>query len=124
MAIWSLNRYVVGGLILLSLGHWSLILQGLSPFENHSLWFKFIRLSGVQLTAVWIDGVGCQITKTNNKILATIFIYSMVFDLTVLLLNIYKLVGVGSSSKVSSLSGKSRLVHMIFTDGLIFFIIA
>jgi hypothetical protein len=123
MAIWSLNKYVVGGLTLLILGHWSLILQGMSPFEINSLWFELIRLSGVQLTAVWVDGAGCQIIKTNNKILAAIFIYSMVFDLTVLLLNIYKLVGVGSSTK-SSLSGRSRLVHMIFTDGLIFFFIA
>ena len=28
MAIWSQNRYIVGGLVLIILGHWSLILQG------------------------------------------------------------------------------------------------
>ncbi|KAF8966627.1 hypothetical protein BDZ97DRAFT_1917437 [Flammula alnicola] len=106
MAIWTQNRYIVGGLILIILGHWSVILQG------------------VQLEASWIPGVGCQITKTNNKILATIFIYSMCFDLTVLLLNTYKLLGINSSASSSNMMGRSRLTHMIFTDGLIFFIIA
>ncbi|KAF9482278.1 hypothetical protein BDN70DRAFT_875194 [Pholiota conissans] len=105
MAIWNLNKYVVGGLILIILGHWSLILQG------------------VQLTAVWVDGAGCQIIKTNNKILAAIFIYSMCFDLTVLLLNLYKLLGKGAGV-ASNLTSRSRLVHMIFADGLIFFIVA
>ena len=28
MAIWSQNRYIVGGLVLVILGHWSIILQG------------------------------------------------------------------------------------------------
>ncbi|KDR80358.1 hypothetical protein GALMADRAFT_223239 [Galerina marginata CBS 339.88] len=105
MAIWSQNRYIIGLLILIILGHWSLILQG------------------VQLTAVWVPGVGCQITQTNNTILATIFIYSMCFDLTVLLLNVYKLLGI-KGTKNSELMGRSRLTHMIFADGLIFFIIA
>jgi len=31
MAIWKQNRYIVGGLVLVILGHWSLILQG-APF--------------------------------------------------------------------------------------------
>ncbi|PPQ71761.1 hypothetical protein CVT25_004823 [Psilocybe cyanescens] len=105
MAIWSQNRYIVGVLVLMILGHWSLILQG------------------VQLTAIWIPNVGCQITKTNNTILAAIFIYSMCFDLLVLLLITYKLFGI-SGSKSSELMGRSRLTHMIFADGLIFFIIA
>ncbi|KAF9568259.1 hypothetical protein CPC08DRAFT_732709 [Agrocybe pediades] len=98
MAIWKQNRWVVGGLVALILGHWSLILQG------------------VQLTAVWVDGAGCQITKTNNKILAAIFIYSMCLDLTVLLLTTYKLAGIRA--------GGSRLGNMIFNHGLLYFFIA
>ncbi|KAF9010226.1 hypothetical protein BDQ17DRAFT_1421472 [Cyathus striatus] len=104
MAVWSQNRYIIGFLVLIILGHWSLILQG------------------VQLTAVWIPGTGCAITKTNNKILVAIFIYSMCFDLTVLLLNVYKLVGLNAKNGGSL--GTSRLAKMIFSDGLIFFIIA
>jgi hypothetical protein len=122
MAIWSQNRYIVGGLVLVILGHWSLILQG-APFpcklDFHSDGF-FI---GVQLKAIWTPGKGCQITETHNKFLAAIFIYSMCFDFIVLLLNIYKLVGI-TSSPSRDLKGRGRLTHLIFTDGLIFFILA
>ncbi|KAF5356865.1 hypothetical protein D9756_006443 [Leucocoprinus leucothites] len=105
MAIWAQNRYIVGLLVAVILGHWSLILQG------------------VQLKAVWVpEAGGCVITETNNRILAAIFIYSMVFDFLVLLLNTYKLAGVRSGS--DGLLGKSRLAKMIFTDGLIYFILA
>lgn len=106
MAIWKQNRWVVGGLILAILGHWSLILQG------------------VQLTVVWVDGVGCQIMKTNNKILAAIFIYSMCLDLTVLLLTTYKLAGNRNLARRGEAAGASRLAQLIFNDGVIYFFIA
>ncbi|KIJ92967.1 hypothetical protein K443DRAFT_684893 [Laccaria amethystina LaAM-08-1] len=104
LAIWSQNKYIICFLVLIILGHWSLILQG------------------IQLKATWVDGVGCAITRTNNTILAAIFIYSMCFDLIVLLLNTYKLLGI--NDKTANLLGRSRLAQMIFEDGLIFFIIA
>ena len=78
---------------------------------------------GVQLQAIWIPGLGCRITKTHNEILAAIFIYSMCFDFIVLVLNIYKIIGI-TSSPSRDLKGRGRLTHMIFTDGLIFFILA
>ncbi|CAA7270205.1 unnamed protein product [Cyclocybe aegerita] len=106
MAIWSQNRYIIGFLVLIMMGHWSLILQG------------------IQLRAIWIPDVGCSITQTNNTILAAIFIYSMCFDLIVLLLNTYKLMGVATKVSPRDLMGSSRLTHMIFADGLIYFIIA
>ncbi|KAJ3508871.1 hypothetical protein NLJ89_g5520 [Agrocybe chaxingu] len=106
MAIWSQNRYIIGFLVLIMMGHWSLILQG------------------IQLRAVWIPDMGCSITETNNTILAAIFIYSMCFDLTVLLLNTYKLMNVATKVSPRDLVGSSRLTHMIFADGLIYFIIA
>ncbi|KAG5646357.1 hypothetical protein DXG03_003680 [Asterophora parasitica] len=93
----------MGFLILLILGHWSLILQG------------------ILLTASWIDPVGCVITSTNNTVLAATFIYSMCFDLIVLVLNAYKLLGANSSNQRF---GTSRIAKMIFEDGLIFFIVA
>ena len=77
-----------------------------------------------QLKAVWVPGIGCTITSTNTKILSTIFVYSMCFDLIVLLLNTYKLVGLNWDKDARRLLGHSRLTHMIFSDGLIFFIIA
>ena len=72
------------------------------------------------MKAIWIPGVGCQITEAHNKILPAIFIYSMCFDFIVLLLNVYKLMGITSRD----LMGRGRLPHIIFTDGLIFFILA
>ena len=80
--------------------------------------------SGVQLKAVWVDGAGCDITETNNKILIAIFIYSMCFDLIVLLLNTYKLIQLNAHAPVSEMFGQSRLTHMMWSDGLIYFLIA
>ncbi|KIM46554.1 hypothetical protein M413DRAFT_318108 [Hebeloma cylindrosporum] len=76
---------------------------------------------GAQVTAIFIPGVGCQISQSHSNILPAIFIYSMCFDFIVLLLNTYKLIGITSSG---NLMGRARLTHMIFTDGLIFFILA
>ena len=76
----------------------------------------------VQVKAIWITGVGCWYMGT-NKFLPAIFIYSMCFDFIVLLLNTYKLIGI-TSSPSRNLMGRGRLTHMIFTDGLIFFILA
>jgi hypothetical protein len=90
--------YIVVPLVLVILGHWSLLLHGLL------------------IGADWIDGVGCVITKTDNQILAATFIYTMCFDFTVLCLTAYKLMFPGT--------GRSRLVKLIFGDGLIFFMVA
>ncbi|KAF9449812.1 hypothetical protein P691DRAFT_519345 [Macrolepiota fuliginosa MF-IS2] len=98
IAVWSQNKYLVVFLVLVILGHWSLLLHG------------------ILLTAQWVEGTGCVIATTNNRILAISFIYSMVFDLTVLCLTAYKL--------LYPKTGRSRLVELIFSDGLIYFLIA
>lgn len=83
---------------------------------------KLIRFSGIMLRAEWVQGSGCIITSTNNTILAAIFIYSMCFDLVVIVLNMYKLLGIGIGPP--RIFGKSRLSKLIFADGLIYFLIA
>jgi hypothetical protein len=98
MAVWSRKWYIVIPLVLVILGHWSLLLHG------------------VLLKAVWIPGQGCTVVSTNNRLLAITFIYSMVFDFVVLILTAYKL--------VYPATGRSRLVVLIFNDGLIYFVIA
>ncbi|KAF8903940.1 hypothetical protein CPB84DRAFT_1677629 [Gymnopilus junonius] len=98
MAVWSRRWFIVLPLILIILGHWSLLLHG------------------ILLKAAWIPGQGCAITETDNTMLAATFIYSMVFDLIVLTLTAFKL--------VYPASGRSRLVELIFKDGLIYFTIA
>ncbi|GBE83844.1 hypothetical protein BKA93DRAFT_365294 [Sparassis latifolia] len=101
MAVWSQAWYIVVPLVLVILGHWSLLLHG------------------VLLKAAWIpaDG-GCVITNTDNTILAVTFIYSMAFDFTVLMLTAFKL------AFPTRRKEQSRIVQLIFGDGLIFFIIA
>ncbi|KAG1730802.1 uncharacterized protein EDB91DRAFT_1239011 [Suillus paluster] len=88
IAIWSQNTSIVILLVLIIIGHWSLILQG------------------VLLTATWLPDVGCAITYSNTTILAATFIYSMCFDFC------------GTNG------APTRLVRMLFSDGLIYFFIA
>lgn len=121
MAVWSQNRYIIGGLVLVILGHWSLILQGMWTRRSKPSAQLIDRVIGVLLSASWVPDVGCVITSTSNTVLAATFIYSMCFDLLVLTLNAYKLLGVGSKNQGF---GTSRIAKMIFEDGLIFFIIA
>ena len=71
---------------------------------------------GVLLKAAWVPGQGCTITQTDNKLLAVTFIYSMAFDFIVLLLTGYKL--------FQPAVGRSKLVVLIFHDGLVYFAIA
>ncbi|RDX45180.1 hypothetical protein OH76DRAFT_1358217 [Lentinus brumalis] len=99
MALWSQDKRVVIPIVLVILGHWSLILQG------------------VLVKASWVDGVGCVVTGTSNTILAATFIYSMIFDLFILLLSMYKLV-------IGVKGGRSQLMTLLFKDGLVYFFIA
>ena len=62
-----------------------------------------------------MDG-SCAITYTDNKILAISFIYSMTFDFIVLCLTAWKLAFPANS--------RSKLIELIFGDGLIYFVIA
>jgi len=71
--------------------------------------------SGVLLKAEWAQG-GCAIIYTNNKILAASFIYGMAFDFIVLCLTAWKL--------AFPSGGRSRLITLIFGDGLIYFLVA
>ncbi|CAL1699326.1 unnamed protein product [Somion occarium] len=99
MAVWSQSKYIVIPLVCIIIGHWSLLLHG------------------ILLKAQWVNGA-CVITNTDNKILAASFIYSMAFDFIVLVLTAFKLAVPAKSVK------RSRLMTLIFGDGLIFFIIA
>lgn len=118
MVIWGNSMYIVIPLVIGMLGHWSLILQGQFHIQLQSIHddeIYFLHNLGVLLEASWIEGTGCVITHTNNTILAATFIYSMCFDLTVLIL---------SAIKILSRRGKSQLITLLFKDGLVYFIIA
>lgn len=123
IAIWSSNKYIVGGLILAIIGQWSLIFQGhlickrkLAQFSSCSFWFVVGHLK-----ADWTaDNLHCVSKSTNKKILSAFFIYAMCLDLIVLLLTSYKLFVLNPSK----ISGKSRIAQMIYVDGISFFVVA
>jgi len=98
IAIWDQRWYICVPLVAVILGHWSLLLHG------------------ILLKADWDPVQGCIITSTDTRLLSITFIYSMAFDFTVLSLTAYKL--------LLPAGGKSRLVSLIFNDGLIYFVIA
>ncbi|KAF8127813.1 hypothetical protein K438DRAFT_917635 [Mycena galopus ATCC 62051] len=98
IAVWNQRRFIVVLLVAIILGHWSLLLHA------------------ILLKATWDPVQGCVITSTDNRLLAATFIYGMSFDFIVLCLTTYKL--------LFPTGGKSRLVSLIFNDGLIYFVIA
>ncbi|THH19340.1 hypothetical protein EW146_g1796 [Bondarzewia mesenterica] len=99
MAIWSQKLYIVLPLGAIILGHWGLLLRGV-----------------VLVKATWVEGTGCLITDTSNTIILATFIYTMSFDFIVTILTAYKL--------AYKKGTRSQLVSMIFTDGLVYFVIA
>ncbi|KAI1794437.1 hypothetical protein LXA43DRAFT_883692 [Ganoderma leucocontextum] len=101
MAVWSQAWYIVFPLVCVILGHWSLLLHG------------------VLLKAAWVADQGCAITQTSNTILAATFIYTMCFDFTVLTLTAVKLGVVNPARR-----DRSKIVKLIFDDGLIYFMVA
>ena len=116
IALWSQSLYIVIPIVIIIFGHWALILQGMHRHDFCALHYISSFNVGVLLTAQWVPGVGCAITKTNNTILAATFIYSMCFDLVVLILTAVKL--------TVSNGHRSQLMTMLFRDGLIYFMIA
>ena len=60
-----------------------------------------------------------MITSTNNRLLAITFSYTMGFDAIVLSLTAWKL-----GIKSLHTRDRSRIVRLIFDDGLIYFIVA
>lgn len=72
---------------------------------------------GLLIKAAWVpEQNACVILDTNSDLLAATFIYTMSFDFLVLVLTAYKLFEPNTN--------RSKLVELIFADGLIYFIIA
>ncbi|KZT03849.1 uncharacterized protein LAESUDRAFT_659020, partial [Laetiporus sulphureus 93-53] len=97
ITIWAKNLYIVVPLVFAILGHWTLILQGTT------------------LSAAWDTDTGCRITHANYALLAAVFIYCMVLDVLVLVLSVIKLHG---------RTGNSKLLAVVYRDGMIYFLAA
>ncbi|KAF7324938.1 hypothetical protein MKEN_00536100 [Mycena kentingensis (nom. inval.)] len=98
IAIWSQAQWIKTFLAVIILGHWCLI------------------FSGVLLKSVWSPELNtCIILETNTRIISATYTYTMCFDLTICLLNTYKL---------SQRGGKTTLSKLLFQDGLVYFVVA
>ncbi|KDQ09991.1 hypothetical protein BOTBODRAFT_36610 [Botryobasidium botryosum FD-172 SS1] len=95
-AIWSTKKYIVIPLCVLFLGQWALLLHG----------YTIVKSS-------WSPEAMACVVYTKPEIIKAIYVYTMLFDLTVLLLSIAGLL----------LSpARSGLWGLLFTDGVIYFI--
>ncbi|KAF9523960.1 hypothetical protein CPB83DRAFT_774638 [Crepidotus variabilis] len=105
IAVWARNPFIIAALCLMILAQWAIII-------STGIWVLKID---------WISGVGCVPGADNTWFwLTMIFVYSMCFDFTVLVLNAYKL-----RPPFFRTSGmRSSLVSLVFHQGLVFYIIS
>ncbi|KAH8099898.1 hypothetical protein BXZ70DRAFT_1026395 [Cristinia sonorae] len=74
-----------------------------------------VVLSATEVKAQWSPGDGCVATQTRRVLLMLTYIYSLVFDATIFLLTAWKL--------SSGHHRRSRLVRLMFKDGLWYFLL-
>lgn len=98
MIVWLMDRRVVIFLVVLVLGQWSVLLQG------------------VILKAHWVTGTGCVAAETQTTDQFAAFIYTILLDCIVFLLTAWKYSRPGHR--------QSRLYKMLFEHGLIYFAVA
>lgn len=69
------------------------------------------------VSASYVPGTGCVADQTKSILLLMTFVWSIFLDATVFLLSAWKILAPGPGRR-------SRLVDMIFKDGLIYFFVA
>ena len=100
MAVWRNNLYVVSGVSVLLLGYWGTLIHDILIFG-----------------ARWDDEIGgCVITISNANYVMGVFIYAMVVDLIILCLMARK-TGI-------RMDNRTKLITILFMDGLLYFILA
>ncbi|KAH8099896.1 hypothetical protein BXZ70DRAFT_941747 [Cristinia sonorae] len=96
MVIWS-AKYVTIVLSILCVGHWGVV------------------MSATTVRTEQVPGQGCVAVETKRVLLMLVFIYTLAFDATIFLLTAWKLSG--------GRDYHSRLVRMLFRDGLVYFLL-
>ncbi|KDQ58625.1 hypothetical protein JAAARDRAFT_674621 [Jaapia argillacea MUCL 33604] len=103
MMLWLGKWYIIGPLVVIIIGHWSILLHG------------------ILTKAAYVPGRGCVVTESSVPMIAAGFVYAMILDFIVLVLTGIRLAfPVGGRS----MGQKATLSRLIFTDGLIYFMIA
>ncbi|KAF9522120.1 hypothetical protein CPB83DRAFT_899916 [Crepidotus variabilis] len=106
IALWANNLYIIAAVVLAASGQIALVV-----------------LITISTQGTWAPQTGCEIYGGETYTTA-LFIYTMCFNAAVLVLTIIKLVKMSANANSTQLLGHSKLAHIIFADGLIFFIIA
>ncbi|KAI6127155.1 hypothetical protein F5141DRAFT_376176 [Pisolithus sp. B1] len=101
IAVWH-NKWITWLIVLLILGHWSLVLQ-----------------SGLVITS-WTPTSGCVIVETKNMILAATSLYAMGFDFIVLCLLAYKL----AFTHDLGTNALGRLSRRLISEGILYFVVS
>ncbi|CAE6449931.1 unnamed protein product [Rhizoctonia solani] len=101
IAIWSRNRYVLFGFLIVALGHWSILFLGV-----------------ISVRSVWNTQASvCVVTGTTTTLLRLIYGYTMAFDLSVLVVSTAGLLRSGGWQG-------SDLWKLLFRDGIVYFLVA
>jgi len=99
IAIWSKNIYIVVPLCILSMGQWGILLHGI-----------------VTVNSTWNEAaMTCMVNSAQPAWINAIYVYTMSFDLIVLIL---------STTGLLLSPGRSNLWQLLFKDGIVFFLIA
>ncbi|KAG8862243.1 hypothetical protein FRB96_001822 [Tulasnella sp. 330] len=104
IAIWSAKIYIVIPLVVMSLGQWAILLHSVATLSVH-----YIPAAG-----------GCVVTDAPHVFLQLLYIYTMAFDLLVLVLSTIGLLRLPGRSGNKA----SGLWTLLNRDGLFFFIVA
>ncbi|KAI0784688.1 hypothetical protein C8Q75DRAFT_778382 [Abortiporus biennis] len=98
LVIWKHKRCVFYPLILTTIFHFTFV----------------ISVGASQVQARWIvSREGCGLRYINDKLTASIFIFTVIYDLAILLLTSYG---------ISRISPKSALVKMLYHQGILYFL--
>ncbi|KAF9528693.1 hypothetical protein CPB83DRAFT_906705 [Crepidotus variabilis] len=106
IALWENNLYVISAVALASSGQFALVI-----------------LIVIAIRGTWNPTIGCMLSGGESYTTA-LFIYTMCFNGAVLVLTTVKLMKMNVNAHSNQMLGQSKLTHIIFADGLIFFIIA
>ncbi|KAK0185538.1 hypothetical protein F5146DRAFT_937482 [Armillaria mellea] len=99
IAVWGRHIKIVLPISILILAHWSLLFNGTISFISN-----------------WLQELGtCALVKTSNKMLAVTSIFTMAFDLLILLLTGWNV--------PEAMVLRSGLSSLVFGDGLIYFLV-
>ncbi|KAF8580397.1 hypothetical protein K439DRAFT_1662805 [Ramaria rubella] len=99
IAVWHRSYYATVPLVIICLGQWAILLRGMT-----------------QVIAVWNPIANqCVVTASGKTFLDLIYFYTMSFDLTVLIL---------TSIGLYLSPARFSLWKLLFSDGIIFFIVA